>query len=221
MTEDRTQTFLFADLAGFTAVTEAHGDEEAAQLASDFFERVRELLPEYEGEEIKTIGDAVLLRCEDATAAVELGLRLVEEIGTKPQSPVLRVGMHTGSAVERGGDWFGATVNLAARVSALAGGQEVLLTEATRDAAGKPAGIEFRHHGLQHFKHVNQRVEVYRAAREGEMSEGLLIDPVCQMAVDSGQSAGTLRYEGVEYHFCSLDCIRAFAAAPADYAAPG
>jgi adenylate cyclase len=221
MTKGRKQTFLFADLAGFTALTEAHGDEEAAQLASDFFDRVRELLPEYGGEEIKTIGDAVLLRCEDATAAVDLGLRLVEEIGTRPQSPVLRVGMHTGPAIERGGDWFGAAVNLAARVSALAGGQEVLLSEATCDAAGKPAGIEFRHHGLQRFKHVNRPVEVYRAAREGEDSEGLPIDPVCHMAVDPGQSAGTLSYEGVGYHFCSLDCIRAFTAAPTDYVTPG
>jgi class 3 adenylate cyclase len=48
MTEGRTQTFLFADLAGFTALTEAHGDEEAAELASDFFDQVRQLLPDYQ-----------------------------------------------------------------------------------------------------------------------------------------------------------------------------
>src|SRR5215211_5937548 len=215
------QTFLFADLSGFTALTEAHGDEQAADLVAGFCVAVRGLLAAHQAQEVKSIGDALMLRTGDAGAAIRLGLCIVQDVGARHGFPLVRVGMHTGSAVERGGDWFGATVNLAARVSALAGGQEVLLTEATRDAAGKTAGIEFRHRGLQHFRHVNRRVEVYRAAREGEMSEGLLIDPVCQMAVDSGQSAGTLCYEGVEYHFCSLDCIQAFAAAPADYAAPG
>jgi class 3 adenylate cyclase len=68
MTEGRTQTFLFADLAGFTALTEAHGDQEAAELASDFFDQVRQLLPDYRGEEIKTIGDACGVRKFDRAA---------------------------------------------------------------------------------------------------------------------------------------------------------
>lgn len=220
MAKEQTNTFLFADMAGFAALTEAHGDEDAAELAADFFDCVRQLLPEYGGEEIKTIGDAVLLRCDEPAAAVQLGLRLVEEVGARPQFPILRVGMHTGPAIERHGDWFGAAVNLAARVSGLAGGREVLLTEATRDAAGEPEGIEFRHRGLQRFRHINQRVDVYRAARAGKKAEGLPIDPVCRMAVDPGRGAGALTYEGVEYHFCSLDCARAFAAAPEEYAPP-
>jgi class 3 adenylate cyclase/YHS domain-containing protein len=212
-------TFLFADLAGYAALTEAHGDEDAAELAADFFGCVRQLGPEYGGEEVKTIGDAILLRCDKAAAAVELGLRLVEDVGERPRFPLIRVGMHTGSAIERDGDWFGAAVNLAARVSGLAAGREVLLTEATRDAAGQPRGIEFRHRGVQRFKHISQLVDVYRATRAGERAEGLPIDPVCRMAVDPGQGAGVLTYEGVEYHFCSLDCACAFAATPEAYVA--
>lgn len=212
-------TFLFVDMAGFTALTEAHGDEGAAELAADFFEHVRRLLPEYAGQEIKTIGDAVLLRCSEPGTAIELGLRLVEEVGERPGFPILRAGMHTGSAVEREGDWFGATINLAARVSGLAGGGEVLLTQATRDAAGPLPGVEFRRRGAQRFKHINQPVEVYRAARTGGETEALPIDPVCHMAVDPGRGAGSLTYRGVEHHFCSLDCARAFAIAPDQYVA--
>lgn len=217
MGEERTHTFLFADMAGFTALTEAHGDEEAAELAADFFDCVRQLLPAYGGEEIKTIGDAVMLRCAEPKAAVELGLRIVEGIGARPKFPVVRVGMHTGPAIERNGDWFGASVNLAARVSGRAGGGEVLLTEATRQASADLDGIEFRHHGAQRFKNVNRPVDVYRAAPEGEESEGLPIDPVCRMAVDPGRVAGALTHEGIKYHFCSLECVRAFVAAPEDY----
>jgi YHS domain-containing protein len=126
--------------------------------------------------------------------------------------------MHTGPAVHRDGDWFGASVNLAARVSALAGGREVLLTRATLDAAGQRAGVEFRHRGLHHFKHIRARTDVYRAASAGQRAEGLPIDPVCRMAVDPGKGAGMLGYRGVEYHFCSLECARAFADAPEEYA---
>ena len=53
-------TFLFADLSGFTALTEVHGDEQAADLAGDFAAAVRELLPEHGAEHIKSIGDAFL-----------------------------------------------------------------------------------------------------------------------------------------------------------------
>lgn len=216
MAEDA-NTFLFVDMAGFTALTEAHGDEGAAELAADFFEHVRRLLPEHDAEEIKTIGDAVLVRCREPGTAVELALRLVEEVGKRPGFPILRAGMHTGSAVERGGDWFGATINLAARVSGLAGGGEVLLTEATRDAAAPLPGVEFRGRGAQRFRHINRPVEVFRAARTGAETEGLPIDPVCRMAVDPGRGAGTLEYRGVKHHFCSLECARAFAAAPDEY----
>src|SRR5215213_6776939 len=106
------KTFLFADLAGFTALTEAHGNEEAADLAADFGRCVRALLPDYGAEEVKTLGDAIILQCHNATSAVELGLRIVEEVNNRPQFPIVRVGMHSGDAVERSGDWFGNAVNV-------------------------------------------------------------------------------------------------------------
>lgn len=86
-------TFLFADLAGFTALTEAHGDDQAADLVGEFSARVRELLPEYGGEDMKTIGDAVMLRCDSANQAIGLGMRIVEEIAAMPGFPVVRVGL--------------------------------------------------------------------------------------------------------------------------------
>jgi class 3 adenylate cyclase len=217
MAAERAHTFLFADLAGFTALTEAHGDEEAADLAADFFACVRELLPEY-GEEVKTIGDAVMVRCEQVDAAVELGLRIVEEIGERSRFPIVRVGMHTGAATERGGDWFGATVNVAARVSGIAAGGEVLVTDATRVAAGELEGVDFRHHGLSSFKNVGEPVEVYRAARRGEEAEGLPVDPVCRMAIDPGKAVGSLNFGGREYFFCSLECTNSFSSSPEKYA---
>jgi len=122
------QTFLFADIAGFTALTEAHGDAEAADLAEDFSRRVEELLSDHAAEQVKQIGDALMLRSAAADHAIQLGLRVVHEVGRRHGFPAVRVGMHTGPAVERRGDWFGTTVNLAARVAGAASGCEVLLT---------------------------------------------------------------------------------------------
>ena len=161
------QTFLFADLSGFTALTEAHGDEQAADLVGGFCAAVRQLLAAHQAQEVKTIGDALMLRTGDAAAAIRLGLCIVHDVSAQHGFPLVRVGMHTGSAVEREGDWFGATVNLAARVSAAAAGGEVLLTGATRDACGDVEGVELRERGRRAFRNVGEPVPVFVAVRQG------------------------------------------------------
>jgi adenylate cyclase len=212
------QTFLFADLSGFTALTEAHGDEQAADLVDGFCVAVRQLLAAHQAQEVKTIGDALMLRTGDAAAAIRLCIVL--DVGAQHGFPLVRVGMHTGPAVERGGDWFGATVNLAARVSAAASGGDALLTAATMAAAGDVEGVELRERGRWTFRNVTEPVQVYAAVRHGAQSAaGLPIDPVCRMAVDPWHSAGRLTHEGVEYCFCSLGCAGTFAQHPARYTA--
>jgi adenylate cyclase len=224
------QTFLFADLSGFTALTEAHGDEEAADLVAGFFDDVRAILADHGGHEVKTIGDEAMIRCDSASGAIGLALRLVQEVGARHGLPSVRVGLHTGTAAERGGDWFGATVNLAARVSALAAGGEVLLTGASAAAAGSPEGgdlgavwphenVVLVPRGRRELRNVSEPVELFQASCERWRSSiQLPIDPVCRMAVDPEHAAGTLAHEGVTYYFCSLKCVRAFAADPERYA---
>jgi adenylate cyclase len=211
-------TFLFADLAGFTALTEAHGDERAADMAAEFSDLVRALLASHWAEEVKTIGDAVMLVCREPGAGVELGLRILEKVEARPAFPVVRVGMNTGPAVERGGDWFGAAVNVAARISGAAAGGEVLLTDATRAAAGALEGVELRRHGELALRNIRDPVLVYRAVRHGAADETLPVDPVCRMAISEYHAAGRLTHEGREYLFCSLDCAAEFASNPRHYA---
>ena len=218
-TDSSVQTFFFADLAGFTALTEVHGDDEAADVAGDFCRSVRELLPEREAEIVKTIGDAVLVRAEDPDVALRHALRIAHDVGAQHGAPVVRVGMHTGSAVQRGGDWFGSAVNLAARIAGSAGGGEVLLSEATRFALDDVSGIAFHPRGDQRFRNVREPITVYAAVLEGVGETGLPVDPVCRMAVDPTRNAGSLVHNGVEYHFCSLACARRFAEDPASYVA--
>lgn len=223
-------TFLFADLSGFTALTEVHGDTEAADLAAGFFEETRALLRDHNAEEVKTLGDAIMIRCNAVPDAIGLALQIVHEVGSRHGFPSVRVGLHSGPAVPRDGDWFGATVNLAARISAAAAGGEILLSGTAAAAAGAPTGgpvsrvsahqrVVLRPRGRRQLRNVADPVELFEASCEASRSSAdLPIDPVCRMAVDPEHAAGTLAHEGVEYRFCSLDCAGKFADAPDRYA---
>jgi adenylate cyclase len=103
-------TFVFADIAGFTALTGAHGDDEAAAVVADFCAAGRAELPASGGAQVKTIGDALMLRIPDPGAAILLGLRIMHELMLGHGAPAVRVGLHHGPAVERDGDYFGAAV---------------------------------------------------------------------------------------------------------------
>src|SRR5262245_13937822 len=194
------QTFLFADLAGFTAMTEAHGDEVAADAVGDFSRGVRGLLPEFQAEEIKSIGDAVMVRVPDAASAIALAVRLIGDVGTRHGSLAVRVGAHTGPAVQRDGDWFGAAVNLAARVAAVARCGEVLMTEATQSAGSVAlAAFEIERRPGQTFKNIAEPVTVYALTLASQPDVAHLpTDPVCRMAVDPRQSHERRTWAGVE-----------------------
>src|SRR5262249_35366958 len=137
----RLHTFLFADLVGFTELTSQRGDDEAAELAISFHGRVGELARELGGHVVKASGGAVRGRSDDGEAAVALASRILGLARTGGLPPV-RVGLDTGPAVERDGDWFGATVNTASRVTAAADACELLMTERTRNAMPAVSGLE-------------------------------------------------------------------------------
>ena len=109
---DSDATFGFADIAGFTALTEAHGDEAAFALVAEFIKAVRTELPAVGGEHVKTIGDALMLRIPDPGDAIVLGLRIANELMLDHGGPAVRVGLHHGPALESEGDYFVGTSNL-------------------------------------------------------------------------------------------------------------
>ena len=151
-------TFLFTDLVGFTALTASQGDDRAADVALEFYERVRPLLARHGAEQVKAIGDALMLRCDDPAAGVRLGLDIVETLEDIEGFPPVRVGVYTGPAVSRAGDWYGTTVNVAARLCAAAGGGEVLVGEATAEAAGRLKGAALGERRLHWLKNVTEPI---------------------------------------------------------------
>ena len=216
---DTAATFLFADIAGFTALTEAHGDEAAIELVAAFSDAAEAQLPSVGGEHVKTIGDALMLRIPDPGDAIMVGLWISHEAMRDHGSPAVRVGLHHGHAIERNGDYFGASVNLAARVSSAAAGGEVLVSGQTAALVPDLEGVIFESRGRKSLRNVSEPVELFAVLRVGESDLGNLpIDPVCRMAVDPARALGELRYEGTAYFFCSLTCAGTFAQNPERFA---
>jgi class 3 adenylate cyclase len=130
-----TPTFVFADLAGYTALTEERGDEAAARVARGFRRTMCALSREHGAWQVKSMGDGVMIWAPDAGRAVALAAHTVEQVGTRPDLLPVRVGVHTGPAVMRGCDWYGSAVNVAARLAGEAKPNEALVSAATRAAA--------------------------------------------------------------------------------------
>jgi class 3 adenylate cyclase/YHS domain-containing protein len=210
-------TVLFVDLAGFTALTEAHGDEGAADLALRFHDLAR-LALHRDARLVKTIGDAVMIVGARPLDVVEIARRLIRAVTAETGFPAIRAGIHTGPVVERAGDIFGATVNLAARIAAYARADQVLCSAAVVAAlAGSP--LRARPLAAVQFKNVSGSVELFELdVADGPRSSSGAIDPVCRMRVDLETAPAKLPFAGRTYGFCSLACARAFAQAPETYA---
>jgi adenylate cyclase len=165
MAEQKLHTFLFADIAGYSLVADQGGDEAAADLALYFLSRASSLAGAHGCEVIKSLGDAVMIRSEDAADSISLALDLVTEFGCDDALPPIHAGLHTGPALRRADDWWGATVNIAARVAAAASAGQLLATEATRLKAGHMVSTRWR--GLEplRLKNIRFPVKVYAASR--------------------------------------------------------
>lgn len=209
-----TPTFAFVDLAGYTALTDAHGDAEAADLVERFCRLAREVL-QPQVRLVKSLGDAVMLTAPDPLACLTTVEQLLAACGREPGFPVARAGLHQGSAVERDGDWFGSAVNIAARVSALAAGRQLLVTAPIATVA-RAAGRTVHDLGEVTLRGVAEPVALL-AIDLGPADPHTVLDPVCRMTTDTRAAAGTLRYADRDWWFCSLDCAGRFTRNPAAY----
>jgi adenylate cyclase len=151
----------FADLAGYTRLTEEEGDEEAVSAVERFVENVEHTLPE-DARIVKTIGDAVMVVGSDPAALVDWAVGFQALHATRP---LPRIGMHFGEVLYRDGDYYGREVNQAARVSARSAGGEVLVTRPIVEASGPH--LEFELIGEVRLKGFTEPTELY-VARQRE-----------------------------------------------------
>jgi len=156
------QAILFADLCGFTEYTCRYGDELAADLALSFQERARALAFEEGCQVVKTIGDAVMVHSRDCRRALGFGWRILALSQLEGYPPV-RAGMDIGPAVECEGDWYGATVNTAARIADAAQPGELVVTDRARAAVAGGGDVVLVGRGTWQLKGL-PGVQVHAAA---------------------------------------------------------
>jgi adenylate cyclase len=153
----------FLDLSGFTGLTGAKGDEQAAELAVRLSDLVQESTASRHGRAVKSLGDGVMFHFREPSAAVSAALDLVDAI---PQAglPPARVGITSGPVVFRDGDYFGRAVNMASRITDYARPSEVLVSETVAES-GAPEGSAFEELGLVELKGIREPVRLFRVIR--------------------------------------------------------
>jgi class 3 adenylate cyclase len=153
----------FLDLTGYTALAEERGDEAAAELAAGLASVVREAAQSHGGRPVKWLGDGVMFHFSDPAKAILSGLDLVEQTEEAMRVPA-RIGINAGAVVAQEGDYFGRTVNIAARIADYARPHEVLVSEDAKRSADA-AEVEFELIGDVPLKGVSQSVRLHKATR--------------------------------------------------------
>jgi len=152
----------FADLAGYTRLTEEEGELEAVDAVERFVEAVETTLPD-DARVIKTIGDEVMIVGSDPGALTDWAVGF-QQLQSDP--PLPRIGIHYGEALYRDGDYYGRDVNIASRVAARSAGGEVLVTRPLVERGGPH--LEFERIAEVRLKGFTESVEIFLARQRGE-----------------------------------------------------
>jgi adenylate cyclase len=156
----RDPSVAFIDLAGFTFLSADSGDENAAQLANHFNDDLVDITRAHGGRIVKMLGDGAMLFFDSPESAVRACLELVEQL-PKSGLPPARVGINRGPVVAQSGDYYGTTINIAARINDYARPHEVLVADCViPDGAD---GIELEEIGAVSLKGVPTPVKLFRA----------------------------------------------------------
>lgn len=160
---DRPPAIAFLDLSGYTRLTEEHGDAAAADLAGRLSRLVNRTSAEHGGKPIKWLGDGVMFHFRDPGPGVVAALEMVEG-AADAKLPPAHVGIHAGPVLFQEGDYFGRTVNVAARIADYARRGEVLVTDEVV-AAGGAEGVAFDPIGPVELKGLTEAVPLHVARR--------------------------------------------------------
>jgi adenylate cyclase len=160
---ERVPAISFLDLTGYTHLTEQQGDATAAALAETLAVLVGRSAREHGGVPVKWLGDGVMIHFREPAGAVRSALGLVDQL---PEAglPPAHVGVAAGPVVAQGGDYFGRTVNLAARIAAHATAGQVLVSQRVAEAAA-PEGVRFQELGELRLRGFARPVPLLEASR--------------------------------------------------------
>ncbi len=164
-------TILFADIAGSTALYESVGDTRAESIISKALERLSSIVSQYQGRVIKTIGDEVMCQFDSSTSALQAANHMHEYFSNHSardfeQQLAIRIGAHVGRVIDSGDDLYGDTVNVSARIAALARPGKTMISETTYQSLPDALRPSCRLLMETHVKGKEQPLKLYDAVWE-------------------------------------------------------
>jgi adenylate cyclase len=166
----RPPAICFLDITGYTRLTQERGDRAAADLAEELARLVKRTSVQHGGRPVKWLGDGVMFWYRDPGPAVMSALDMVDGVASAGLPPA-HVGLHAGPVVIQEGDYYGQTVNMAARIADYARPGEVLVSRSIVDSAtsGGDIGVMFAAIGAVELKGVTGTTELHVARRKAAL----------------------------------------------------
>ena len=213
--KEKDLVLLIADLSGYTALTEAHGNISAANAVTRYTQIIDAFL--HPGVCLgDRVGDEALIVASGASELLRTAIALQEAVEQEPLFPAVHIGLNAGTVVEKDGRYFGKALNLASRVASHARGGQILCTREVISRTNKISGVRFCSIGKIPFKNILDPVDIYEVLTKKNDRSNLL-DPVCRMQIRSEDAPAKLPFGDKTYYFCSFECARAFAENPERY----
>lgn len=157
---------VFADLTGYTRLTEESGDEEAARVSLKLAELVNEIASRHRGAVVKMLGDGVHFYFRDPSDAVMASLEIVNSV-QRAGLPPAHIGVNAGPMIYDEGDYFGRTVNIAARIASQAGSGQVFVGQDVLPHI-TPSGFRLVEVGAFELKGIAEPLMLYEAIPDGD-----------------------------------------------------
>ena len=163
----RIQTVLFTDMVGSTDMTQARGDQAAQHIVRRHNSIVRGALAEFSGKEIKHTGDGIMAAFASAANGVEACIAIQKAVAkhneSNPEQELhLRIGINAGEPIEEEDDLFGSTVQLAARVCAKTGTDEIYCTNVVRELSAGNRDLMFVEKGMFEMKGFKDPIALFQ-----------------------------------------------------------
>jgi class 3 adenylate cyclase/YHS domain-containing protein len=193
------------------------GDAVATEVVDRFAAMVRRAAANHDGQVVKQIGDEFMVVFAKPDEAAMFGLAVQSDAAAEDRFPDVRIGANCGALLYREGDYYGAAVNLAARVASAAGRAQFLATKAIVDKVAR-SDLRFVSVGPRALKGLRQHVELFEV-QSSVARTVRFVDPVCGMGLASESADASLTWNGRQFEFCSEACLRRFMQQPDHYTA--
>jgi class 3 adenylate cyclase len=208
-------SFLIADLTGYTALTEAHGDFSAAQTINRYNEIVKGLLTK-DVKIYQQVGDEIFLISFNPKSLIHYAIKLISKVEKESHFPSIHAGLHHGTVIKQDEKIFGAAINLTSRIASYAQAGKILCSKSFKDSV-KDLDISFKSLGEKKFKNVVKTVEIFEIKTNLHTEEVWYTDPVCRMHISENTAPAKLPFKKKTIYFCSFECAKNFILHPELY----